>query len=63
METTLDGYLTAIKSNNFQEFPQGIWSGMTMLEHFINFKEAELDLKIHIKTVVLNRNFSWLDGH
>lgn len=60
---TIAEYRNCIETNGFIEEPIAIWGGMVKLEDFVNYSEADIDLKIHLTEMVLKRNFSPVDGH
>ncbi|TXJ24890.1 MAG: hypothetical protein E6Q24_15190 [Chitinophagaceae bacterium] len=59
---TIAEYRNCIETNGFIEEPIAIWGGMVKLEDFVNYGEADIDLKIHLTEMVLKRNFSPVTG-
>lgn len=55
---TITDYKKAIHTNGFREHPKAISSGMTALASFVNYSEADLELKIYLARMLLYRNFS-----
>jgi hypothetical protein len=60
---TVAEYKSAIAINGFDEFPKALWDGMVTMESFIDYQKCDNDLKIHLVTVSLNRNFSAAGGY
>lgn len=59
----LGEYESIAQQNGFDEYPTSLHNGIILMESFINYDVCENELKIHLVTVSLNRNFSVTDGH
>ena len=59
----IDNYNEIIENNGFNEFPSVIGADTVLLDSFVDYSKADLDLRIHLATVILNRNFSSADGN
>lgn len=56
-------YQSLILQNGFDEYPACLYDGIILMESFIDYNACDNELKIHLATVSLNRNFSATDGH
>lgn len=58
MPFTIENYKAKATSIGFEEYPYAICGGEPTLESFVDFDNADIDLKIYLCKVILCRNFS-----
>lgn len=60
---TIQDYTSSAIEKGFDEHPFVIYGGITEMKDFVDYEDADIDLKIHLAKVILCRNFSPAGGY